>query len=357
MYFVSAVLIVLSWFTIIGSLHCHYEFVACQNKNLLIDPKKRSFMQWTKIFTSSSNYDSDVTNQLMRAKSDNDDEFDFPLDSVGEQKLKDIVIRENFYKHLSNPTRKVCKISKRFGGHLIRNGVSVQTHSNSVVYREEFEPGSGMDGTKFICLDELYKDLISQRCLIYSFGLSDDWTFEENMANFGCKVRAFDPTVDEKLNGDKNNNIRKNLIFSKQGIYHDSKSKQDFGGDSLQSAFTLEDTIERFNDSSNTITVLKMDVEGEEMWTIPQILETDVLKNVKQIHIEVHVNEKNLIWTTENTHFNYHHYLSSFMKAIQKTVSVYGFRLIFYGPNELIERHLSQGSQYYSLFDIVLCKP
>jgi hypothetical protein len=58
-------------------------------------------------------------------------------------------------------------------------------------------------------------------------------------------VRAFDPTVDEKLNTDKNNNISKNLIFSKQGIYHDSKGKQDFGGDSLQSAFTLRDTIER----------------------------------------------------------------------------------------------------------------
>ena len=147
----------------------------------------------------------------------------------------------------------------------------------------------------------------------------------------------------------------------------------------------------RFNDTSKTITILKMDVEGEEMWTVPQILETNVLSNVKQIHIEVkyfeifalysyfilfyimfgiliyiwgvnmfsfqvHVNEKQLIWTTENTHFNYHHYLSSFMKAIQKSVSVYGFRLIFYGPNELIERHLSQGSQYYSFFDIVLSK-
>jgi hypothetical protein len=76
----------------------------CKNKSLLIDPKKRSFMQWTKIFTSSSNYDSEVTHQLMRAKSDNDDEFDFPSDSVEEQKLKDIVVRENFYKVLIQST-------------------------------------------------------------------------------------------------------------------------------------------------------------------------------------------------------------------------------------------------------------
>jgi hypothetical protein len=61
-------------------------------------------MQWTKIFTSSSNCDLEVTHQLLRAKSDNDDEFDFHSDSVEEQKLKDIVARENFYKVLIQST-------------------------------------------------------------------------------------------------------------------------------------------------------------------------------------------------------------------------------------------------------------
>ena len=30
-----------------------------------------------------------------------------------------------------------------------------------------------------------------------------------------------------------------------------------------------------------------MDVEGEELWSVPQILETNALRNIKQIHIEV----------------------------------------------------------------------
>ena len=45
-----------------------------------------------------------------------------------------------------------------------------------------------MDGSKFICLDNLYLDLKNKRCLIYSFGLSTDWTFEESLAAMGCQV-------------------------------------------------------------------------------------------------------------------------------------------------------------------------
>jgi hypothetical protein len=32
---------------------------------------------------------------------------------------------------------------------------------------------------------------------IFSFGLADDWSFEEVMADMGCTVRAFDPTVEK----------------------------------------------------------------------------------------------------------------------------------------------------------------
>ena len=45
-----------------------------------------------------------------------------------------------------------------------------------------------MDGVKRLCMDQLYGDVKSNSCLIYSFGLSDDWSFEENMALLGCKV-------------------------------------------------------------------------------------------------------------------------------------------------------------------------
>ena len=43
----------------------------------------------------------------------------------------------------------------------------------------------------------------------------------------------------------------------------------------------------RIGDTDKNITILKLDIEGEEMWSIPQILKTKVLSNIKQIHIEV----------------------------------------------------------------------
>merc|ERR1712156_253585 len=95
------------------------------------------------------------------------------------------------------------------------------------------------------------------------------------------------------------------------------------------------------------ITILKVDIEGEEMWCIPQILQTELLRHINQIHIEVHVNEKKLMWgdgvtcslgVCNNEYHSFHYHLSKFMHAIQKSVSQYGFRLIYYTPNDLLER-------------------
>ena len=60
---------------------------------------------------------------------------------------------------------------------------------NIVEHHTDYVRSAAMDGTKLVCLDELYVDLKNKSCLIYSFGLADDWTFEEYMASLGCKVK------------------------------------------------------------------------------------------------------------------------------------------------------------------------
>jgi len=53
------------------------------------------------------------------------------------------------------------------------------------------------EGQKHICIDDDYlRKAENGDCLVYSFGLADDWDFEEASAALNCKVRAFDPSVE-----------------------------------------------------------------------------------------------------------------------------------------------------------------
>ena len=44
------------------------------------------------------------------------------------------------------------------------------------------------DGIKYICLNKLYRDMADEGFIVYSFGLSNDWSFEISMVSLGCKV-------------------------------------------------------------------------------------------------------------------------------------------------------------------------
>ena len=65
---------------------------------------------------------------------------------------------------------------------------------------------------------DLLKDAIDKgECLIYSFGLASDWTFEHVLADMGCTIRALDPTVIQEPE-----NIHPNIHFKQFGISHES---------------------------------------------------------------------------------------------------------------------------------------
>ena len=89
-----------------------------------------------------------------------------------EQDLKD-----QFYSVVNMPLQSVCTSGKFFGGEWLGHC-------------------GALDGHKYICLDKFYDDVQKGKCLIYSFGIANDWSFEEAMMNLGCVVRAFDPTID-----------------------------------------------------------------------------------------------------------------------------------------------------------------
>lgn len=73
----------------------------------------------------------------------------------------------------------------------------------------------GADGAKFVRMDNLVKVIENSECLIYSFGLSNDWTFEDIMDSSGCTIYAFDASVDYLERRGKNIHFEKISLSTK----------------------------------------------------------------------------------------------------------------------------------------------
>ena len=72
-----------------------------------------------------------------------------------------------------------------------------------------------VDGVKFVCMDKILDDIKAGKCLVYSFGLSMDWSFERAMAAIGCTVKAFDPGQEQPESV-----THKRIHFHKIGLSH-----------------------------------------------------------------------------------------------------------------------------------------
>ena len=52
-----------------------------------------------------------------------------------------------------------------------------------------------IDGDKFVCLDQLLK---KDNCIVYSFGVNNDWTFEDRMDAIGLNYIMLPVLVDPR---------------------------------------------------------------------------------------------------------------------------------------------------------------
>ena len=108
-----------------------------------------------------------------------------------------------------------------------------------------------VDGGKYICMDELIYDILNSECVIFSFGISHNWTFQDMMDDLGCTVYAFD------LNVNYPSKRRQNITFEKLAI----AAKKDT--DNLLD--TLDNTQKKYHHENRKICYLKIDTEGSEL--------------------------------------------------------------------------------------------
>ena len=240
--------------------------------------------------------------------------FDHPTIKQAFKSKKDTDYVNNFLQEfIQSPQVGYCKEIKRFGGYYVSNCKYT-------------------DGQKFVCMDDLLKDLENNECLIYSFGVKDDWTFEDIMDSFGCTIYAFDASVDYPARRGKNIHFEKVFVGTK-----DEEAKE---------TLALSTILLRNGHENKKISYLKMDIEGNELNGLPMWLQEGSLQNVQQIGFEFHLNDD-----VSKT--------NDFIKTLKSLYFNGNYRLISYDPNgcwKNVEPKNNGNVNYYNLAEIVLMK-
>ncbi|XP_064082515.1 probable methyltransferase-like protein 24 isoform X2 [Macrobrachium nipponense] len=145
--------------------------------------------------------------------------------------------------------------------------------------------GSG-DGRKAVCMDVEF-NLVPGDCHILSFGINNEWSFDDAFARLGCKVYSFDPTMAQE-----DHQRSENVQFFKLGIGN-MQGRRKIGMGQKFDYFevdTYEHILDRLGLTNTTIDYLKMDIELSELDFFQDVFRNTphLLKNVRQIGMELH---------------------------------------------------------------------
>ena len=217
-------------------------------------------------------------------------------------------IENALHAFVMDPTDTACKEKHRFGG-------SYRPFCHYV------------DGGKIVCIDKLISDIANNECVIFSFGIANDWTFEDMMDGLGCTVHAFDPSVNFPSKRGRNTTFEKLGVAAKK--------------DTANLLDTLGNILKKYHHENKKISYLKMDIEGSELTGLESWLSEGALRNVQQIAAEVHLTG------AEST--------IAFFKTMQRLYFEGDYRLISYEPNGC-NFNMNKRQNFYYLFEIVLKK-
>ena len=187
-----------------------------------------------------------------------------------------------------------------------------------------------MDGQKYVCMDELMDDIRNQNCLVYSFGVGKDWSFENTLGDWGCNVYAYDPTIDQPVN------ISKNVIFKKIGVEPYNSNNKNYE--------SFDRILKTNGHESAKISYVKLDIEGLELSLLSIWLESGLLNKVQQIAFEVHLDPPEKKVTLE--------FLQTF-----KDLQLQGnYRIFNWEANNCWKNSNGKKYDYFGLAEIVLKK-
>ncbi|KAI9562582.1 hypothetical protein GHT06_010037 [Daphnia sinensis] len=169
-----------------------------------------------------------------------------------------------------------CRLSHDFGGNVIFT--------------------AGVDGQKAVCLDPAVRPERASgawppvtkkkfnECLVYSFGIKNEWSFDEAMEALGCRVYAFDPS----MNRTRHDHTSK-IHFYDLGLSDRDEQRVD----DQEKNWTMKSLDSIYHNllghQGKIIDYLKIDIERDEWIVLPQILSSGMMDRVRQMGVEIHL--------------------------------------------------------------------
>ncbi|KAK7068312.1 hypothetical protein SK128_004799 [Halocaridina rubra] len=191
-----------------------------------------------------------------------------------------------------------------------------------------------VDGEKRLCLDAEVLPM-KNNCLVYSFGVGHDLTFDIDLEEFGCDVYAFDS---DHSHANYPTFISDRLAFYKARIGTHFLREFQYRQENLPTGpfmveyWPLSGLMKRLGHQGTQMFYLKMDIEGIE-WDVfeKSIFKTDILEGTVQLSLEIHFDELRQNGSSKNTQ----ELLDSVNKYLRviRGLQTRGFQLAHWEPN------------------------
>ena len=147
------------------------------------------------------------------------------------------------------------------------------------------------------CVQDLQQYGDDEACLVYSFGIHTSWEWEEKVAAlFGCRVYAFDPTMDHPAE------LAPGVTFHQLGLQGagtnmSATHSAEYTAIDSKRLLPLDQIMQRLGHGGRNLNLLMLDCEGCEWGVLQQMMcNSEKTVAVDQIVVEMHF-QKNLgLW-------------------------------------------------------------